>query len=133
MKNIRTFALAIFAACFAFAAYSKVVSTNIVNCTDNPFVLDTKGASLSWKTDDGAGFTIDCYCKIAPQTPTSNYTVLQRCRMTFGADGRLISAELLPDRIRIKASSDNPKPPINRTPATKPRQVQTSALRHSGK
>ena len=133
MKNIRTFALTIFAACFALAAYSEVTSTNVVNCTDNPFVLDTKGTSLSWKTGGGAGFTIDCYCKIAPQTSTSSYTVLQRCRMTFGADGRLLSAELLPDRIRIKASGDNPKPPIDRTPAIKPRQVRAPALGQSGK
>lgn len=72
--------------------------------TDTPPVLDGEGTNLSWTANGDSGLVLDCYCKIAPQTPTSNYTVLQRCRLSFATNGTLAHAELLPERIRIRAS-----------------------------
>ena len=73
--------------------------------TDNPDVLDTTGGTWSWVADGSSGLELDCYCKIAPQTSSSNYTVLQRCRLTFSKDGLLVAGELLSDRIRIQAKN----------------------------
>ena len=72
---------------------------------DNPDVLDTTGGTWSWVADGSSGLELDCYCKIAPQTSSSNYTVLQRCRLTFSKDGLLVAGELLSDRIRIQAKN----------------------------
>lgn len=73
--------------------------------TDSPEVLDTTGSTWSWVADGSAGLELDCYCKIAPQASGSNYTVLQRCRLTYSKDGLLVAGELLPDRIRIQAKN----------------------------
>jgi len=78
--------------------------------TDTPPVLDTKGESLTWKAGCESGLVLDCYCKIAPQQEGSVYSVLQRVRLTVGNDGRIESAELLPDRVRIKADCKRMNP-----------------------
>ncbi len=74
-----------------------------IDCTDTPKVLDTDGATIEWTAGGANGFVFDGYCKIAPQTATSNYTVYQRCRMTFSRDGLLVKGQLLADRVRIQA------------------------------
>lgn len=76
-----------------------------VDCTDDPNVLDANGATIEWTVGGKNGFELDCYCKISPQTSTSNYSVFQRCTLTFSKDGLLVSGKLLPDRIRIQAKN----------------------------
>lgn len=73
--------------------------------TDDPKVLDTDGETLKWKAGGNNGIELDCYCKIAPQASGSNYTVFQRCRLTFSKDGLLMKSELLADRVRIQAKN----------------------------
>lgn len=73
--------------------------------TDDPKVLDADGEKLKWTAGGNNGIELDCYCKIAPQTSTSNYTVFQRCRLTFSKDGLLMKGELLADRVRIQAKN----------------------------
>lgn len=82
---------------------SSPESAEMADITDVPPVLDRNGTNLLWTAGEGQRLALDCYCKIAPQTPTSYYTVLQRCRMTFAADGSLEKAELLPERTQIQA------------------------------
>lgn len=76
-----------------------------VDCTDDPNVLDANGATIEWTVGGKNGFELDCYCKISSQTSTSNYSVFQRCTLTFSKDGLLVSGKLLPDRIRIQAKN----------------------------
>lgn len=76
-----------------------------VDCTDDPNVLDANGATIEWTAGGKNGFELDCYCKISSQTSTSNYSVFQRCTLTFSKDGLLVSGKLLPDRIRIQAKN----------------------------
>ncbi|MBQ4385705.1 MAG: hypothetical protein II823_07305 [Kiritimatiellae bacterium] len=83
---------------------------SLANFTDTPPVFDTKGESLTWKAGCESGLVLDCYCKIAPQQEGSVYSVLQRVRLTVGNDGRIESAELLPDRVRIKADCKRMNP-----------------------
>lgn len=83
---------------------SKEVGTP-VDCTDDPNVLDANGATIEWTVGGKNGFELDCYCKISSQTSTSNYSVFQRCTLTFSKDGLLVSGKLLPDRIRIQAKN----------------------------
>jgi len=71
--------------------------------TDSPGVYDSTGGTWTWAAGGTNGLELDCYCKIAPQASGSNYTVLQRCRLTFSKDGLLVVGELLSDRIRIQA------------------------------
>ena len=71
--------------------------------SDSPAVLDATGGTWSWSAGGSGGLMLDCYCKIAPQTSTSNYTVFQRCRLTFSKDGLLTTGQLLSDRIRVQA------------------------------
>lgn len=73
--------------------------------TDSPNVLDVNGDEWDWKAGGENGLELDCYCKISPQTSTSNYSVFQRCTLTFSKDGLLVSGKLLPDRIRIQAKN----------------------------
>ena len=73
--------------------------------TDAPTAYDETGETWEWAAGGENGLTLDCYCKVAPQTTTSNYTVFQRCRMVFSKDGLLISGKLLSDRIRIQAKN----------------------------
>ena len=75
------------------------------DCTDSPNVLDTNGSTHTWTAGGLNGLMLDCYCKIAPQTATSNYSVYQRCRLTFSKDGLLVKGELLADRVRIQAKN----------------------------
>ena len=75
------------------------------DCTDSPNVLDANGSTLTWTAGGANGFKLDCYCKIAPQTVTSSYSVYQRCRLTFSKDGLLAKGELLADRVRIQAKN----------------------------
>ena len=51
--------------------------------TDSPAAYDETGDAWSWAAGGANGLTLDCYCKIAPQTTGSNYTVFQRCRLAF--------------------------------------------------
>lgn len=76
-----------------------------VDCTDDPNVLDANGATIEWTVGGKNGFELDCYCKIASQTATSNYSVYQRCRLTFSRDGLLVKGKLLADRVRIQAKN----------------------------
>ena len=73
--------------------------------TDSPAVLDTSGGTWEWKAGGLKGLEMDCYCKIAPQSAGSNYSVFQRCTLTFSKDGLLVSGKLLSDRIRIQAKN----------------------------
>ena len=73
--------------------------------TDSPNVLDVNGDEREWKAGGENGLELDCYCKISPQTSTSNYTVFQRVRLNFSKDGLLVSGKLLSDRIRIQAKN----------------------------
>ncbi len=75
------------------------------DCTDAPTVLDANGGTLVWTAGGNNGIELDCYCKIAPQASGSNYTVFQRCRLTFSKDGLLVKSELLADRVRIQAKN----------------------------
>ena len=72
---------------------------------DSPNVLDTDGASWTWQAGGVDGLELDCYCRIAPQQAGSAFSVFQRVRMTFSKSGLIVSAELLPDRIRLRASN----------------------------
>lgn len=80
---------------------SRTAPNSTVDFTDRPPILDTDGTSMVW-TGNGE-LTLDCYCKLSPQTSGSVYSVLQRCRLTFAADGQLVRAEILPVRSRLKA------------------------------
>ena len=70
-------------------------------------VLDTEGDTWTWEksTDNENGLNLDVYCKVSPQVAGSTYSIFRRCRLTFSKDGLLIKAELLADRIRIKATN----------------------------
>lgn len=76
-----------------------------VDGKDSPNVLDTNGASWTWQAGGDNGLELDCYCRIAPQQAGSAFSVFQRVRMTFSKSGLLVSAELLTDRIRLRASN----------------------------
>ena len=71
--------------------------------TDDPIVLDMNGESWTWDAGCTNGLMFDCYCRIAPQTSGSAWSVLQRVRLTFATNGVLTHAELLPDRVRIQS------------------------------
>lgn len=83
---------------------SRLVGT-AADHTDSPTVLDNTGDDWTWSAGGANGLKLDCYCTIAPQTSGSNYSVLQRCRMTFSKDGLLVKAELLDERVRLKAKN----------------------------
>ena len=85
------------------ASASSPESAEVMDIADTPPVLDHNGTNLLWTADKGQRLSLDCYCKIAPQVSGSNYSVLQRCRMTFAANGLLEKAELLPERTQVQA------------------------------
>lgn len=89
------------------AAAAMAQDAQLVDFTDSPLVLDANGSTLTWTAGGANGLKLDCYCKIAPQTVMSSYSVLQRCRLTFSTNGVLTHAELLPERVRIRAENDN--------------------------
>lgn len=68
-------------------------------------VFDTTGDTLSWAAGGANGLMLDCYCRLNPQTAGGNYSVFQRCRLTFSKDGLLVSGVLMPDRIRIRTAN----------------------------
>ncbi len=70
-------------------------------------VLDQTGDSWTWQksTENENGLYLDVYCKLCPQATGSSFSVFQRCRLSFSKDGLLIKAELLADRIRLKAAN----------------------------
>ncbi len=70
-------------------------------------VLDTEGDTWTWeKSDENEnGLNLDVYCKVSPQVAGSIYSIFRRCRLTFSKAGLLVKAELLADRIRIKAAN----------------------------
>ncbi len=84
---------------------SASVGTPADHGDSSAVTYDEDGESWSWTAGGANGLKLDCYCKIAPQTSTSNYTVFQRCTLTFSKDGLLVSCKLLPDRIRIQAKN----------------------------
>lgn len=68
-------------------------------------VFDTTGDTLSWAAGGANGLMLDCYCRLNPQTAGGNYSVFQRCRLTFSKDGLLVSGVLMSDRIRIRTAN----------------------------
>ncbi|MBO7686916.1 MAG: hypothetical protein J6V72_11065 [Kiritimatiellae bacterium] len=82
-----------------------IATETLADFKDSPLVLDTNGATATWVMGGDKGLALDCYCRIAPQTPTSAFSVFQRCRLTFSRFGVCLSATLLPERIRIRASN----------------------------
>lgn len=72
---------------------------------DFPVVFDSSGAAASWAAGGANGLVLDCYCKLAPQSSGSNYSVFQRARLTFSKNGLLTEAAVLVDRIRIQAKN----------------------------
>ena len=113
MKDWKTYALAILAAWCAWLTYNKrenqtaTPSSEMLaaaDFTDTPPTFDVKGTNLLWTANGDNGMVLDCYCKIAPQTPKSFYSVFQRCRLSFSKLGTLDRAAFLPERVRIQAS-----------------------------
>lgn len=126
MKDWKTYAIIVLALWCAFLTCAKrnqpatlaetpsdrTESTGRADFTDSPPVFDTNGSTASWTAGGSAGLALDCYCKVGPLNTNSAYSALQRCRVGIGANGRIESAELLPDRIRLTAASGKmPKPP----------------------
>lgn len=68
--------------------------------TDSPEVLDTSGDSWTWTANGKDGLKLDAYYRIGT---SGSYHLFQRCRLTISKDGLVVSAEGLPDRIRIRA------------------------------
>ncbi len=102
MKDWNTYAvalLAIWCACLTFNSPSSGRADDSVDITDSPPTIDLKGATALWR--GGGDLVLDCYCRVAPLVPGSAYSALQRCRLSFHGDGRLASAELLPDITRL--------------------------------
>lgn len=86
------------------APTSRATGTPL-DATDAPAVYDQAGATASWSAGSANGLLLDCYCKIAPQSSGSNYSVFQRCRLTISCDGLVVNAQMLADRIRIQAKN----------------------------
>ena len=84
---------------------SAEVGDSPTDMKDTPNVLDSNGGTSSWTAGGTDGLYLDCYCKIAPQTSGSSYTVFQRARLTISRDGLVRSVELLKQRIRIQAKN----------------------------
>lgn len=76
---------------------------SLVDKTESPNVLDTNGDEWEWCAGGLNGVELDCYCKLRPQTATSNYSVFQRIRLKISKDGLVVRVKLLPDRIRLRA------------------------------
>ena len=55
----------------------------------------------SW-TPGGKGLVMDVYCLVTKPTSGSVSRDLRRCRWTFAADGKLVSAEMQPDYVRVR-------------------------------
>lgn len=85
------------------AKIPTVATGTAVDKTDDPPVLDSDGETWSWKAGGPNGIMIDAYYVVAKQTSTSSYKCLQRARLLYSADGLLVSAEGIPDRVQIKA------------------------------
>lgn len=68
--------------------------------TDAPEVLDTGGDEWTWTAGGKNGIQLDAYYKIGT---LGSYHIFQRCRLTISRDGLVVTAEGLPDRIRIRA------------------------------
>ena len=68
--------------------------------TDSPEVLDTDGDSWTWTTGGANGLKLDAYYQIGV---SGSYHLFQRCRLTISRDGLIVSAQGLPDRIRVRA------------------------------
>ena len=84
---------------------SAEVGDSPTDMKDTPKALDSNGGTSSWTAGGTDGLYLDCYCKIAPQTSGSTYTVFQRARLTISRDGLVLSVELLKQRIRIQAKN----------------------------
>ena len=78
---------------------------DVVDMKDSPSTIQGDGATGTWTAGGEHGLYLDCYCKVAPQTASSNYTVLQRARLTISSDGLVVKAELLGERTRIQAKN----------------------------
>lgn len=78
---------------------------DVVDMKDSPSTIQGDGATETWTAGGEHGLYLDCYCKVAPQTASSNYTVLQRARLTISSDGLVVKAELLGERTRIQAKN----------------------------
>ena len=119
MKDWKTYAIIVLALWCAFLTCAKrnqpatlaaapsdrTESTGRADFTDSPPVFDTNGSTASWTAGGSAGLALDCYCKVAPQTASSNYTVLQRATLTISKDGLIVKCQLLGERTRIQAKN----------------------------
>lgn len=109
MKDWKTYAVVALAAWCAYLSFRTdreqpptSASHASADFTDNPPVVDADGFAAAWAYG-GVWLTLDCYCKLSPQVDGSLYTALQRCRLSFDGSGRLVRAEILPERSRLKA------------------------------
>ena len=57
----------------------------------------------SWSSGEANGLVMDAYALVTKPSASSSYHDLRRVRMTFAANGRLVSAEMQPDGLRIRA------------------------------
>lgn len=80
-------------------------SEDVVDMKDSPSTISGDGATGTWTAGGEHGLYLDCYCKVAPQTASSNYTVLQRARLTISSHGLVVKCELLGERTRIQAKN----------------------------
>lgn len=89
-----------------FVAMGQVgKAEDVVNMKDSPSTIQGDGATETWTAGGQHGLYLDCYCKVAPQTASSNYTVLQRARLTISNVGLVVKCELLGERTRIQAKN----------------------------
>lgn len=68
--------------------------------TDSPDVLDMSGDSWTWTANGANGLVLDAYYRIGV---SGSFHLFQRCRLTVSRHGLVVSAEGLPERIRIRA------------------------------
>ena len=78
---------------------------DVVDMKDSPSTISGEGATETWTAGGEHGLYLDCYCKVAPQTASSNYTVLQRATLTISKDGLIVKCQLLGERTRIQAKN----------------------------
>lgn len=124
MKDWKTYAIIILAAWCVFLTCKKscqdtTPSADIgtpIDCADTPPVWSNNLQHVEWAQGGENGLLLDCYCRIMPMSPTSAYSKLQRCRLTFSKDGLLVKSELLPESVRLTANCRADRSRPQRTP-----------------
>ena len=84
---------------------SNELGDNPTDMKDSPSTISGDGSTSSWSAGGTDGLYLDCYCKIAPQSSGSAYTVFQRARITISKDGLVTGVEILKGRTRIQAKN----------------------------